>query len=550
MNCEYVNGLEKVESTDDVLTGNVGKEFVSYCTRYMRELEQYSLLKSLLDAVEKIDFLLAYYAGKDTESYILELREEFTKTNDEKRKKEIKRSLKEIDPSTESKLTIVVENLMSITEHKKFGLGVMNETPYYYNGCYWEILPEGLVKHYLSAVAEKSGLPHFQVAKVKIQDVLYKQFLATAAMPPKKQSVQKVMINLKNGTFVCENGSYEIRPFSPEDRLTYQLSFEYDPNAKAPKFLQFLDEVIPEKEARMVVAEYIGYIFAKHLRWEKCLVLLGSGANGKSVLIDIVTALLGAENVCHFSLNRLTEANGYYRAELEKFLLNACSEIGIKNSESEMVKQLFSCDPVAARSPYGKPITVSNYCRFMFSANLISNKDLEQSHGFFRKFMYVEFNAPVPEWKKNPNLAKEIIEEELSGVFNWVLEGLGRILQKGKKGFTFSAHIDNVGKRIERNSNSIALFMDAYNYQRSSNHTDSKTLYSEYKDYCDENRYGATSKQVFLSRLEEQLKFEVKRNATDNATWVFCERKMLPATDDKDQKIADELERALKKIKN
>lgn len=266
MSCEYVNGLEKVESTDDVLTGNVGKEFVSYCTRYMRELEQYSLLKSLLDAVEKIDFLLAYYAGKDTESYILELREEFTKTNDEKRKKEIKRSLKEIDPSTESKLTIVVENLMSITEHKKFGLGVMNETPYYYNGCYWEILPEGLVKHYLSAVAEKSGLPHFQVAKVKIQDVLYKQFLATAAMPPKKQSVQKVMINLKNGTFVCENGSYEIRPFSPEDRLTYQLSFEYDPNAKVPKFLQFLDEVIPEKEARMVVAEYIGYIFAKHLR--------------------------------------------------------------------------------------------------------------------------------------------------------------------------------------------------------------------------------------------------------------------------------------------
>ena len=88
------------------------------------------------------------------------------------------------------------------------------------------------------------------------------------------------MINLKNGTFVCENGSYEIRPFSPEDRLTYQLSFEYDPNAKVPKFLQFLDEVIPEKEARMVVAEYIGYIFAKHLRWEKCLVLLGSGANG------------------------------------------------------------------------------------------------------------------------------------------------------------------------------------------------------------------------------------------------------------------------------
>ena len=126
----------------------------------------------------------------------------------------------------------------------------------------------------------------------------------------------------------------------------------------------FLEEVIPEKEARMLVAEYIAYIFAKHLRWEKCLVLLGSGGNGKSVLIDIVTALLGEQNVCHFSLSRLCEANGYYRAEIGNYLLNACSEMGSKNTDPEMVKQLFSNDPVSARSPYGKPVTVSNYCRF------------------------------------------------------------------------------------------------------------------------------------------------------------------------------------------
>lgn len=124
------------------------------------------------------------------------------------------------------------------------------------------------------------------------------------------------MINLKNGTFVCENGSYEIRPFSPEDRLTYQLSLNMTLMQKRLSFCNFWMKLFRKRGKNGCCRIYRLY-FAKHLRWEKCLVLLGSGANGKSVLIDIVTALLGAENVCHFSLNRLTEANGYYRAELE-----------------------------------------------------------------------------------------------------------------------------------------------------------------------------------------------------------------------------------------
>lgn len=70
--------------------------------------------------------------------------------------------------------------------------------------------------------------------------------------------------------------------------------------------------------------------------------------------------------------------------------------------------------------------------------------------------------------EKNPNLAREIIEEELSGVFNWVLEGLKRILEPNRKGFTYSKHIDNTNKRIERNSNSVALFMCDENLQPSS----------------------------------------------------------------------------------
>ena len=76
---------------------------------------------------------------------------------------------------------------------------------------------------------------------------------------------------------------------------------------------------------------------------------------------------------------------------------------------------------------------------------------MEQTNGFFRRFLFVMFEVTIPEWKKNPNLAKEIIEDELSGVFNWVLEGLQRILEPGRQGFTYSAQkIDKANREFER----------------------------------------------------------------------------------------------------
>lgn len=98
-------------------------------------------------------------------------------------------------------------------------------------------------------------------------EALFKQLLSSSVSPVPEKT-KEVKINLQNGTFVCNDGSFEIRSFSPDDMLTYQLPFDYNPNAKAEKFTEYLEYVVPEKEARMVIAEYIAYVFAKHLRWE------------------------------------------------------------------------------------------------------------------------------------------------------------------------------------------------------------------------------------------------------------------------------------------
>jgi putative DNA primase/helicase len=46
--------------------------------------------------------------------------------------------------------------------------------------------------------------------------------------------------------------------------------------------------------------EVCGYLFIKGLKLEKIFFLYGTGANGKSVLFEVINGLIGTENISHY----------------------------------------------------------------------------------------------------------------------------------------------------------------------------------------------------------------------------------------------------------
>src|SRR5690606_21243643 len=221
--------------------------------------------------------------------------------------------------------------------------------------------------------------------------------------------------------------------------LTYVLSFEYDEEKKAPMFNKFLNEVL-EEENQKVLAEYFAYIFVspKVLKLEKVLILYGGGSNGKSVIYEIMNALLGSENVTNYSLENLTDNTGYYRAMISGKLLNYASEIS-NRIDPTIFKQIASGETITGRLPYGKPIEIDDYAKLVFNANVLPSTT-ETSHAFFRRFLIIHFNKTIPEEQQDRELANKIIECELSGVLNWILQGLKRLLNQ--KGFSYSKPIE------------------------------------------------------------------------------------------------------------
>jgi putative DNA primase/helicase len=417
-------------------------------------------------------------------------------------------------------LVACIELLIKSANDNGFSLCRKSEFIYLYNSEYWENISYEVFKDFLGNVALKMGVDKFDAKHHLFKDELYKQFIADAGLKEIKPQSGTTLINLSNGTFEISQRKQFLRPFKKSDFLTYQLPFRYDSEATAPQFKAFLDEVLPEPELQNILAEYLGYIFVKNsvLKLEKVLLLFGTGANGKSVLFEILMALLGSQNVTNYSLHKLTDDQGNSRAQLVNKLLNYSSEINGK-LESSIFKQLVSGEPVEAKLLYKNTQIITDYARFMFNCNELP-KEVENTNAFFRRFIILPFRVTIPPSKQDTTLSSRIIEKELSGVFNWVLGGLTRLLKN--KGFTQSEIVKDEVLQYQKESDSVLMFLEDENYQKSvEDDRPLKDLFAEYKSYCIDSGYYNGSLRTFSSRLRKNG-FIVKRKSYGNA--VFIER--------------------------
>ncbi len=465
------------------------------------------ILEQLIEQFEPLDFqLLAFPETKEIKERLKKLSEKQNKDpeNEELKEKILKElgQLKKLKVNLKHYLVLSIENALTYAEKNRWGLCKNHDFIYLFNGMFWSEIDKETYQKFLGEAAEQMGVPKFDARFYQFREQLFKQFLSTAYLPTPENNKDTVLINLLNGTFEISPQGTKLRPFDRSDFITYQLPFEYEPQATAPIFEKYLNKVLPDKERQKVLAEYLGYVFIKHggnsLKEEKALILYGTGANGKSVFYEVVNALLGAESISNYSLQSLTNDNGYFRAKIANKLVNYASEINGK-LETSIFKQLVSGEPVEARLPYGQPFILKQYAKLIFNCNELP-KDVEHTNAYFRRFLIIPFDVTIPEHEQDKNLHTKIIEKELSGVFNWVLEGLNRLLEQ--KRFSNCEAAQKTVEQYKIESDSVQMFLNEHDYNVSAtNEIPLKDLFNEYRSYCIESGFKACSLRTLADRL-------------------------------------------------
>lgn len=450
---------------------------------------QDEIFKILLESVSKINFFAEKYPDAKSN------------TDDVKAKKLTKPDY----------IVIVIDKTLELAKKDDWSLCKHNGKIYLFNGAFWQVVEKSKFLNFLGKVAEKLGVEKNTARYHQFKDELYRQFLSTAYLEVLKNDNMPTLVNLLNGTFEISLESQTLRKFQESDFLTYQLPFINNPDATAPLWLKFLNEVLPDKEKQNILAESLAYIFVNPnvLKLEKVLILYGSGANGKSVVFEVVSALLGKESISNYSLQSLTNESGYQRAKIGDKLLNYASELNGR-LETDIFKQLASSEPIECRLPYGEPFIQTRYAKLIFNCNSLP-RDVEHTNAFFRRFNIIHFDVTIPENKQDKELSSKIIDNELSGVFNWVLAGLKRLLSQ--KGFSDCKAVNDARLIYENESDSVKAFIDEYKYRPDAgNNTQVKTMYEQYRAFCYDDGFKPVNKMNFKKRLAN-YKMYVKRMA-------------------------------------
>lgn len=227
----------------------------------------------------------------------------------------------------------------------------------------------------------------------------------------------------------------------------------------------------------------------------------GKGANGKGTLIEIISAVLGRDNVVERSCESLCEENSRTVADLEGKLLNVCAEMGKKVNITNF-KLLASGDPMTSRRLYQEPRTITDYAKLLFSCNELP-RSIEHTYAYFRRLIPVPFEHIVKDGEMNHTLGQEIIAEELPGVLNWILEGYERLTKQGY--FTESPESKKVLDNYIVASDAVASFLDDMNYcpvpVGSGEEITLAEFYKRYDHYCGTNHFHVHNSRTFSSRI-------------------------------------------------
>jgi len=268
----------------------------------------------------------------------------------------------------------------------------------------------------------------------------------------------------KPGHIYFTNGAYEIATGALTSHPTQRwihgtLPHPFIPTSEPPTiFLDFLNQIFRDdfdKEQKIaLVQQWLGYLLVSTTEHSKMLMLLGSGANGKSVLSRLTEAILGSENVSHAMLDRLGVPA--VRHSLINKLANISEDLPLRPLADGYLKALIAGDKVDAERKYHDPCTVKLFCRLMVVTNhLPFSRD--NSEGFFRRVIILTFNRQFSEAEQNPKLLETLIQD-IPKIIPWAIQGLKNLQAQGS--FTIPPSSDDALKTYRRELNPVEQFAE------------------------------------------------------------------------------------------
>ncbi len=238
------------------------------------------------------------------------------------------------------------------------------------------------------------------------------------------------VLNAANGTIdltLDEHPSAALDPHDRADLLTKITPVAYDPNARAPLFERFLEEVQPDPEVRAYLARLFGYAACGVVREKVLGVFWGKGDNGKSVLAECVMQALG--DYAKPGPSSLIVQNGHHEPHPTDVATCVGARLVVVHEtkkgasfDASKVKLLTGGDRLTARFMRQDFFSFAPTHTLLMLSNYKPAADGSDA-ALWTRVQLVPFSVVIPKAKQDRSLTARIVANELPGVLRWIVDG-------------------------------------------------------------------------------------------------------------------------------
>lgn len=410
---------------------------------------------------------------------------------------------------------------------------------YYYNGTVWVKDVGGMKAHSLAkeffdllirysvSINDEEKRQQFYAYYVKYgnknkRDTLIKDSMDCLCISGEEFDRNNGLLNCINGTL--ELSSLTFREHRADDLITKMCNVVYDSTAASEMWDKFISEVMPnDREKQRFLQKALGYSLTGEANLERLFILYGATTrNGKSTLLSTIGHALG-----DYAANALPETLALKKKDSRNASEDIARLAGIRflnvseppqsmAFDVALVKSLTGGDIITARRLFENSFEFKPQFTIFINTNYLP-KVVDDTLFTSNRVNVITFDRHFSTTEQDPALKQKLItQRNISGIFNWLLEGLALYRKEGLK-LPFS--VIAATREYAQNSDKFQLFLDDCLEPETGGAVTAKEAYNCYREWCTSNGYFAEAKGKFMDMLRK--KKLLSATATVNGKTAF-----------------------------
>jgi len=315
------------------------------------------------------------------------------------------------------------------------------------------------------------------------RDMLFlARFNESVAITSEQLDTNPLLFNTQNLTIDLK--TFEAREPSREDLITKAAGAVYDPSAKCPVWMRFLEKIfLGDKDLISYVQRSAGYSLTGSMVEQVYFFCHGTGANGKSVFLATLRALLGdyakQASFDTFLIQHTAKVRNDLAALAGARIITASEAEEGSRLSMQVIKSWTGGDPITARFLFGEDFTFKPVGKIWLAANT-KPAISERNYAAWRRVHLIPFLLTIPPEEQDRELEKKLLDE-LPGILIWALDGLK---EYHRIGLQPPEAVKAATDAYRRENDSMAAFLSECCEVRRLAICKNSDLFNAYRNFC------------------------------------------------------------------